>query len=63
MLYEYRDGLNAYFKSLGPDAHLTSLEGLIAFNKEDSVELQFFDQRYLEMAHNMDLSEQEYQEI
>ncbi|MEQ8363409.1 MAG: amidase [Cyclobacteriaceae bacterium] len=50
MLFEYKDGLNKYFKSLGPDAKIKSLEDLIAFNKKDSVELRFYNQRYLEMA-------------
>lgn len=50
MLFEYKDGLNKYFKSLGPDAKIKSLEDLIAFNKEDSIELRHYNQRYLEMA-------------
>ncbi len=50
MLFEYKHGLNEYFKSLGPDAPIKSVEELIAFNKADSVELQHFNQRYLEMA-------------
>ncbi|MCF6348847.1 MAG: amidase [Flavobacteriaceae bacterium] len=50
MLYEYKDGLNNYFKSLGPDAKIKNLEELIAFNKKDSIEMEFYNQRYLEMA-------------
>ncbi len=50
MLYEYKDGLNKYFQSLGPDAKIKNLEELIAFNKKDSIELEFYNQRYLEMA-------------
>ncbi len=50
MLFEYKDGLNKYFQSLGPQAPVKSLEELIEFNKSDSVELRYFDQRYLEMA-------------
>ncbi|MBW6457944.1 MAG: amidase [FCB group bacterium] len=50
MLYEYKDGLNRYFASLGEKAAITDLTGLIAFNISDSVELLFFDQIYLEMA-------------
>jgi amidase len=53
MLYEYKDGLNKYFASLGPDAAIKNLEELIAFNKADSVSLLHFDQRYLEMAQEM----------
>lgn len=50
MLFEYKDGLNKYFKSLGPDAKIKSLEDLIAFNKSDSIELRHYNQQYLEMA-------------
>jgi len=50
MLFEYKDGLNKYFQSLGPDAPIKSVEELIAFNVADSVELDFYNQKYLEMA-------------
>ena len=50
MLYEYKDGLNKYFNSLGPEAKIKNLEELIEFNKKDSIELAFYNQRYLEMA-------------
>ena len=42
MLYEYKDGLNKYFSSLGEDAPLKNLEELIKFNKQDSIELKYF---------------------
>lgn len=51
MLFEYKDGLNKYFQSLGPNAPIKNLDELITFNKQDSVELQFFNQAYLEMAN------------
>ena len=50
MLYEYKDGLNKYFSSLGSDAPIKSLEELIEFNKNDPVEMEFYDQKYLDMA-------------
>lgn len=50
MLYEYKDGLNNYFKALGSEAKIKSLEELINFNKNDSIELEFYNQKYLEMA-------------
>ena len=63
MLYEYKDGLNAYFASLGPDAPIKSVEELIEFNTKDSIELQFYNQRYLEMAQEKgDLNDPEYKE-
>ncbi len=49
MLYEYKDGLNKYFASLGPDAPIKNLEELIAFNQQDSIE-SLFDQDLLESA-------------
>ncbi|MFD2998740.1 amidase [Pontibacter toksunensis] len=63
MLYEYKQGLNDYFKSLGPDAPIKNVEELISFNKADTVELQHFNQRYLEMAQEKgDLNTKEYKE-
>ncbi len=54
MLHEYKDGLNKYFASLGSDSPIRNLEELIAFNKEDKIEMEFFNQEYLEMAAAMD---------
>ena len=63
MLYEYKHGLNEYFRSLGQDAPVKSLEELIAFNREDTLELRYYNQQYLEMARDKgDLSSPEYQE-
>lgn len=63
MLYEYKDGLNKYFQSLGPDAPIKSLEELIAFNKSDTIELKYFNQKYLEMAQEKgDLTTEEYKQ-
>jgi amidase len=54
MLYEYKDGLNKYFATLGEDAPIKSLEDLIEFNKKDPVEMEFYNQKYLEMAQKKD---------
>ncbi len=63
MLYEYKYGLNKYFNSLGPTAPVKSIQDLIKFNEMDSIELKYFNQRYLEMAQEKgDLSSPEYQE-
>jgi amidase len=62
MLYEYKDGLNNYFQALGPDAPIRSLEDLIAFNKADSLELRYFNQKYLELAQEKEgLTAEAYQ--
>lgn len=50
MLYEFRDGLNKYFEGLSGDVPVKNLRELIEFNKSDSVELKYFDQKILEMA-------------
>ncbi len=47
MLYEFKDGLNKYFASLGENAPVKNVEELIGFNKSDSVELRYFDQELL----------------
>src|SRR5690606_21974121 len=45
LLYEFKDGLNAYFASLGSGAKVQSLEDLIAFNKREAErEMPFFGQ-------------------
>ncbi|TVR72402.1 MAG: amidase [Marinilabiliales bacterium] len=51
MLFEYREGLNSYFESLGPGAPVKSLDELIEFNRNDSLTLRYFNQRYLELAN------------
>ncbi len=50
MLFEFKDGLNKYFAGLGDKAPVKSLNELIEFNKSDSIELKFFDQKLLELA-------------
>ena len=63
MLFEYKDGLNKYFKSLGANAPVKSVEDLIAFNKNDSIELKYFNQKWLEMAQEKgDLNSANYKE-
>ena len=61
MLYEYKDGLNNYFRSLGPTASIKSIDDLIAFNKSDTIELRYFNQHYLDQASAKgDLTTKEY---
>lgn len=61
MLYEYKDGLNKYFASLGPNAPIKNIEDLISFNLSDTTELIYFNQKYLEMARDKgDLNSPEY---
>ncbi|HDP75709.1 MAG TPA: amidase [Bacteroidales bacterium] len=61
LLYEFKDGLNRYFANLGEKAEVKSLEELIAFNKNDTIELRHFDQLLLELAQGKgDLNSPEY---
>ena len=63
MLYEFKDGLNKYFASLGNDVPVKNLNDLIEFNKSDSIELRYFDQKLIEMAQEKgDLESAEYKE-
>lgn len=50
MLYEFKDGLNKYFAGLGEGAPVKNLAELIEFNRQDPVELRWFDQKLLEQA-------------
>lgn len=61
MLYEFKDGLNNYFKGLGDNVPVKTLKELIEFNKTDSVELKYFSQGLLEQAEAKgDLNSAEY---
>ena len=63
MLYEYKDGLNNYFRSLGPTASIKTIDDLIVFNKADTIELRYFNQHYLEQASvKGDLNTKEYKQ-
>ncbi len=61
MVYEFKDGLNRYLEGRGYDSPVKSINELIEFNKSDSVELRYFDQKTLELAASKgDLSSPEY---
>ncbi|WP_261512140.1 amidase [Chryseobacterium paludis] len=47
MVAEYKDGLNDYFQSLGKNAPIKNIDELIAFNKNNKEELQYFGQEFL----------------
>ena len=61
MLYEFKDGLNKYFAGPGSDSPVKSLKELIEFNKSDTIELKYFNQKILEMAEKKgDLESPDY---
>ena len=47
LLWEFKDGLNKYFASLGENAPVKTVEELIVFNNNDSIELLYYDQELL----------------
>jgi amidase len=63
LLYEFKDGLNKYFAGLDKTVAVKNLKDLIEFNKSDSVELRYFNQKILiEAEKKGDLNSAEYKE-
>jgi amidase len=63
LLYEFKYGLNKYFASLGNNPPVKNLKELIEFNKKDSVELKYFDQKIFEKAEKKgNLESKEYKD-
>jgi amidase len=63
LLYEFKDGINKYLSSAGTGVPAKDLKELIGFNKKDSVELKYFDQKIFEQAEAKgDLNSKEYRE-
>jgi amidase len=61
LLYEFKDGLNKYLSGNARGAAVKNIAGLIEFNKSDTTELRFFDQKLLELAEKKgDLTSAEY---
>lgn len=50
MLYEFKDGLNKYFATLGPNAAVKSVEELIGLQKADSAEMEWFNHHLFDLA-------------
>ena len=64
MLFEFKDGLNKYFASLGDSAPVKNVEELIEFNKNDTVELRYYDQELLlEAQRKGSVESKEFQDI
>ncbi len=62
MLYEFKDGLNTYFTSLGDAAPIKNLNELIAFNEQDKTESTFDQKILIEAAEKADLDSKDYQD-
>lgn len=64
LLYEFKDGLNAYLGGLNTDFPYKNLEDLIAYNRANKdLEMPYFQQEIFELAQAKgDLSDTAYQE-
>jgi amidase len=63
LLYEFKDGLNGYFESLGEDAPLSSIEELADLTRQMPVEQSKFDRSLIIRAADMgSLEDEEYRE-
>lgn len=63
LLYEFKDGLNKYFESLGEDAPISSIEELAELTRENPEETERFDRNLIFMAAEKgDLDSEEYRE-
>jgi amidase len=62
LLYEFKDGLNKYFASLGPDAPIRNMEELYRATLADSASMQYFDHDLIRQAMEKgDLESEEYE--
>ncbi|SMD32670.1 amidase [Reichenbachiella faecimaris] len=64
LLYEFKDGLNAYLSGLRSDFPYKNIEDLIQYNKENSSEeMPYFQQEIFELAYSKgNLTDEAYQE-
>ncbi|WP_103664550.1 amidase [Gracilimonas amylolytica] len=63
MLFEFKDGLNKYFESLGEDAPVKNMEELVEATLNDPEEMKYFDHDILIQASKKgSLESEEYQE-
>ena len=61
LLYEFKDGLNKYFKDLGANAKVKDLEDLIEKTFSDSIEMHYYDHELLKLAQSKgNLQSEEY---
>ena len=60
-LYEFKDGLNKYFKELGSNAQVQDLKDLIEKTFTDSIEMKYHDHERLKLAQSKgDLKSDQY---
>lgn len=63
LLYEFKDGMNKYFASLGPDAPVKNMEELYRATLADSASMQYFDHDLIRQAAEIEgLESETYQE-
>jgi amidase len=63
LMYEFKDGLNAYFASLGENAKVRNVDDLAEKTFADSVSMQYFDHSLIRQAQEIgDLTDKAYTE-
>ena len=63
LLYEFKDGINRYLASLGPEVPYRTLSDIIAFNASHRTETHYFGQELLEAANATgSLDDREYKQ-
>ncbi len=61
LLFEFKDGLNNYLKSLGANAPVNDLQDLVDKTFSDSIEMKYFDHELLKLAQSKgNLNDQSY---
>ncbi len=64
LLYEFKDGLNRYFASLGENAAVKNIEELIKLQSADSTEMAWFDHKLFKQAQEKgSLDSDEYKKL
>lgn len=59
LIYEFHQGVNDYLKTLSSSVKVKTVSDIVAFNKNDPIELKYFDQEFLEMKP---ISKSKYEE-
>ncbi len=63
LMYEFKDGLNQYFASLGENAKVRNVDDLVEKTFADSVTMHYFDHSLIKQAQEIgDITDSEYTE-
>ena len=62
LMYEFKEGLDEYFASLGENAKVTNVDDLVEKTFNDPEEMKYFDHALIKQAQDFDMSESDYKE-